>query len=105
MITLPMGEVPEVPDTFRCPICGERLMLEIYEWARDYDGWKASDDGTNVTCVTEADVEGTDEWGSWIDGHYQYPYIDWLPVSEKVYAWLEDNVRFTPQNDSAGEPK
>ena len=50
-------------------------------------------------------VEGTDEWGSWMYGHYKSPYIDWLPVDRKIYAWLEDNYRFTPREDSAGEPK
>ena len=104
-IFLPVGEVPEIPDTFRCPICGERLALDIDEWTSDYDGWKASYTGVHVTCVTEASVEGTDEWGSWMDGHFKHPYIEWLPISEKVYAWLEDNVRFTPRNNSAGEPK
>lgn len=105
MITLKMGEVPEVPEQFRCPICGERLALDIDEWTSDYDGWKASDTGVHVTCVTEAEVEGTEGWGSWMDGHYQYPYIDWMPIDEKVCAWLEDNYRFIPRDDSAGEPK
>lgn len=105
VIVLPMGEIPELPDTFVCPICGEKLILDIDEWTSDYDGWKAADSGVHTTCITERDVEGRDEWGSWMDGHFKYPYIDWLPVDSKVCAWLEDNVRFTPRNDSAGEPK
>ncbi len=105
VIVLPMGEIPELPDTFVCPICGEKLLLDIDEWTSDYDGWKAADSGVHTTCITERDVEGTDEWGSWMDEHFKYPYIDWLPVDSKVCAWLEDNVRFTPRNDSAGEPK
>lgn len=101
-IFIPVGEVPELPDEFRCPICGEKLTLEIDEWQSDWDGLRASDTGVHTSCITERDVEGTDEWGSWIDGHFKYPYIDWLPVNRKVSEWLEDNVRFTPRKDDTG---
>ena len=93
MITLPMGEVPKIPDNFKCPICGKRLTLEITEWTRDYDGWKASDCGLEISCESEPDI--TDKnYEAWLDSHFQMPYVYWLPVDNAVYAWLEDNYRF-----------
>lgn len=101
MITLKMGEVPEVPDIFRCPICGDKLTLDIDAWTSDYDGWKAEDSGVHVSCVSEPDITD-DDYEDWFDGHYQMPYVDWLPVDQKVYDWLEDNYRFseTPSNNA-----
>lgn len=93
MITLKMGEVPEVPDSFRCPICGDKLTLEIDAWTEDYDGTKADESGVHVSCVSEPDITD-DDYEEWLDGHFQMPYVDWLPVDRKVYAWLEDNYRF-----------
>jgi len=93
MITLQMGEVPEVPDKYRCPICGDKLTLEIDAWTEDYDGTKAADDGVHVFCVSEPDITD-DDFEVWLDGHYKMPYVDWLPVDLKIYAWLEDNYRF-----------
>lgn len=93
-VILKMGEVPEIPKNFRCPICSERLRMEIDEWTTDWDGWKASDAGVHVTCKSEPDITD-DNFGEWLDGHYQHPYIDWLPVDQAVYEWLEDNYRFT----------
>lgn len=100
MITLKMGEVPEVPNTFHCPICGEKITLEIDEWTSDYDGWKASDAGVHTSCISEPDIMD-DNYEAWMNHHFQYPYIDWLPVDRKIYDWLEDNYRFTetPSNN------
>lgn len=96
MITLKMGEVPAVPDEFRCPICGDKLTLEIEAWTTDYDGIKADEDGVHVSCVSEPDLDD-DNYEDWLDGHFIMPYVDWLPVTLKVYAWLEDNYRFIDQ--------
>lgn len=93
MITLKMGEVPAVPDRFRCPICGDKLTLEIYGWTSDYDGTKADEDCVHVSCISEPDIDD-DGWNDWCDGHFKMPYVDWLPISMKIYAWLEDNYRF-----------
>ncbi len=94
MITLKMGEDPELPDEFRCPICGDKLVIDIDEWISDYDGWKADESGVHVSCVSEPDFAG-DDYADWLHGHYRMPYVDWLPVERKVYGWLEDNYRFT----------
>jgi hypothetical protein len=95
MITLKQNQVPEVPKTVvACPICGDVVTLEITEWSKEYDGsWKASEYGFTTSCLSEPDI--TDEgYDNWLDGHFQHPYIDWLPVSEKIMAWLEENYRF-----------
>jgi hypothetical protein len=98
MITLPMGEVPEVPDQFRCPICGDKLTLQIDAWTEDYDGTKAAEDGVHVSCITEPDIGDPDlpddVYDKWLNVHFRMPYVDWLPVDRKIYAWLEDNYRF-----------
>ena len=90
---LKMGEVPEIPKNFRCPICGDRLTMEIDEWTTDWDGWKASDAGVHVSCKSEPDITD-DNYSNWLDGHYRMPYVDWLPVDNAIYEWLEDNYRF-----------
>lgn len=93
MRVIKMGEVPKLPDTFCCPICGDKLTLEIEEWTEDYDGWKASETGLTLSCATEPDITD-DDYDEWLDGHFRMPYVDWMPVDAKVYAWLEDNYRF-----------
>lgn len=90
---LKMGEVPEIPRNFRCPICGDRLTIEIDEWTTDWDGWKASDAGVHTSCNSEPDITD-DNYSNWLDGHYAMPYVDWLPVDNAIYDWLEDNYRF-----------
>jgi hypothetical protein len=93
MTVLKIGEVPEVPDQFRCPICGDKITLTIDAWTTDYDGIKAAEDGVHTSCVTEPDITdaGFEEW---MNIHFRMPYVDWLPVDRKIFAWLEDNYRF-----------
>jgi len=96
MITLKMGEVPAIPDKFRCPICGDELTLEIEAWTDDDNGgWKASEDGIHTYCVSEPDDLGSDNWDDWLSSHYQMPYVDWMPLEQRVYKWLEENYRFS----------
>lgn len=93
MITLKMGEVPAIPDKFKCPICGNKLTLEIGEWEQNDDGsWQAAD-SLYVSCVSEPDIESND-WNDWFNSHFSTPYIDWLPVQERLHSWLEKNYRF-----------
>jgi hypothetical protein len=97
MITLKMGEVPAIPDSFRCPICGNKLTLEISEWEQNDDGsWQAAD-SLYISCVSEPDITDED-YEDWLDGHYQMPYVDWLPVQTRLYSWLEKNYRFAASN-------
>lgn len=95
MITLKMGEVPALPDKFKCPICGDKLTLEIEAWTENGESWEASSDGIHTLCVSEPDDIGGDEWDDWLNSHYQMPYVDWLPVETDIYFWLKKNYKFT----------
>jgi len=75
MITLKMGEVPEVPNTFHCPICGDKITLEIDEWTSDYDGWKASDAAKWVM------------WDSWLSAMRALGYDHEVVYFNSMFAW------------------
>lgn len=97
MITLRMDQVSEIklPASLAvCPICGKRILLEeITGMVQDElcDLWIA--DEISVTCETEPDIDNRN-WNDWMSWHFSTPYIDWLPVSQKVEAWLKANYRF-----------
>lgn len=77
-----------------CPICGSEVVVEIEAWEQNDDGsWQAGESGTYCNCITEPDMDG-DEWEDWFRGHWSMPYVDWLPVDEKVKAWLDRHYRF-----------
>jgi hypothetical protein len=95
MIIVKQDDMPEIPGSICCPICGDKLILEIDEWESDAGNWKASECGVHTRCASEPDVID-DNYDDWMNGHYRYPYIDWLPVEIAVYQWLEKNYRFAP---------
>jgi hypothetical protein len=77
-----------------CPICGGQVVIEVNEIEEDYDKtWKAAEYGFSSTCETEP--EGTDPgFNNWMNHHFQTPYVDWLPVDDKIGDWLINNYRF-----------
>lgn len=56
------------------------------------------DDGTwfgkpKLSCETEPDI-GDDNYDEWMDEHYSMPYVDWLPIEDKVERWLKNKYDF-----------
>jgi hypothetical protein len=68
-----------------CPICGASVYIT------GVDEWE-SDSGRIVhfehECETEPDID-SDEWWGWHNGHWNMPYVDWLPWEMRVYRWLD----------------
>jgi hypothetical protein len=68
-------------DIARCPTCNRGLFLEVNEW--EDDTGIPTEEGTKPMCPvfhrnSEAD---------------RLPYVYWLPIEVKVYAWARDHVR------------
>lgn len=87
-----------LPETFTCPICvGKIVISEITEWEETDDGsWQVSDTGLYINCEHEPEI-GSDDWHGWMNGHWSMPYVDWLPVTERVLSWINKNYRFEIQ--------
>jgi len=83
----------ELPDSFRCPICGAAIQVdEISEWYEDDDGhWKA--EAVKIDCVTFPGFDDGDAFNGYMSGHWSTPYIDWLPLERRVTAWV--NARYS----------
>lgn len=74
-----------------CPICWDVLFIdECSIWTEDESGQMRihlEESSISVDCVTAPDI-GSEEWDEWFRGHWSMPYADWLPVEQKVKAWL-----------------
>lgn len=81
------------PADFACPICGAQLaVIESRAWNQDEDGtWFATE--VDIECTTEPDIDA-DEWEDWHAGHYRTPYIDWLPLEQRILQWMRREFRF-----------
>lgn len=95
MQTIPHTTVPDIPGwKFQCPICGDLLTCEIDEWEQADDGsWQVGETGLHLSCASEPDIDD-DSFDDWLDGHFSMPYVDWLPLTEKVRRWMVKNYRF-----------
>lgn len=72
----------KLPDQFKCPYCGSKdLWLEVTEWEADTGA--PTEAGCMVSCGNEENTEIS---------HYFMPYVYWLPLTVKVYAWAKDNI-------------
>lgn len=82
-----------VESPFVCPICDAPLSkIQARAWNQDADGtWFAAE--IEVDCTTEPDID-SDEWEEWFAGHYQTPYIDWLPLEQQILLWMRREFRF-----------
>lgn len=89
-----------------CPICDADVWIEeIQEW-EDFNGKVViHPDMTTVSvnCETEPDIDG-EGWDDWMRGHWNTPYIDWMPVQDKVTRWLQYNVPTSWNKPSLGIP-
>lgn len=81
-------EACTVPESIAvCPICGEPIWIEDIQEVEE-DGDRLLPTTATITCSTEPDVD-SDEWPAWHDGHFSTPYIDWLPIKNRILNWLE----------------
>jgi len=83
----------EVPEEIAvCPICKAKLFVYCEHWEEHPDGaWIAA--SINMECETEPDIDSED-WNDWFSGHYSMPYVDWLPVEQKLLVWINKNYRW-----------
>jgi hypothetical protein len=85
------------PDIATCPACGAGLIAQVTEWYEEDDGRHCGEHGAEIGCSKEPDIDSEVDWMDWFDSHahtLNMPYVYWLPEEQKVYAWLETNVRF-----------
>lgn len=108
--------IPELPDEFKCPLCGAKVCFEVSDWAKDEFGYYTN--LVTIDCTTEPEIfDAPEEWKIWHKWHWSSPYIDWIPIIAKVERWLKDNYRFdldgrTPEEElqaladwNAGRPR
>lgn len=90
MKTINRSKLPEIPQEIAvCPICGEPIVIDdIDEW--ESETGRVTECGLHINCVTEPDDPNDHNWWNW---HYQMPYVDWLPVQQRVYQWFDQNFR------------
>lgn len=70
-----------------CPICGKGLWIESIDEASE-EGGRLIPQQVTVTCETEPNIDSR-EWNDWHREHFAAPYIDWLPVADRVLKWLQ----------------
>lgn len=77
----------QLPDWCVCPICGAEVVLEeVTGWEQRPDGtWRASK--IHIQCSTEPSIYSV-MWGMWYVSHWSMPYVDWLPLTERLICWL-----------------
>jgi hypothetical protein len=84
------GKPISVPrEVATCPICDADIVID------GIDGWECENGkpvGISLECVTEPDIDG-DEWEDWFHGHWSTPYVDWLPVKDRVLCWFQKHFR------------
>lgn len=82
-----------IPETVEvCPICGAKLRCEFEEWEQGEDGtWSTL--RAIPSCESEPDIDEPD-WQDWSWGHYDTPYIDWLPVEVRLTRWVNEHYVF-----------
>lgn len=81
--------IPVPRSVAACPICGADIVIEdVHEW--ETDGGKPV--GISVECTTEPDID-SDDWPGWHRGHWNMPYVDWLPVEMRVLGWFQREYR------------
>jgi hypothetical protein len=69
-----------------CPYCQGQLYLEVDEW--DTETGVPTEAGTHAQC--EHDEEEPER-------HSYMPYVYWLPMLRKVYAWVWESGLIVPR--------
>lgn len=76
-----------------CPYCNGDLTYRCNGWEQDDNGlWMA--DSFDIECSSEPDMEDEDEWEEWLQQHSDMPYVNQLPVDEKVKRYINGKYRF-----------
>lgn len=76
-----------------CPYCKGDLTYRCNGWEQDdNDLWMA--DSFDMECSTEPDMEDEDEWEEWMQQHSDMPYVNQLPVDERVKEYINRKYRF-----------
>jgi len=91
---LKMGETPPIPE-IACPICkpGKVVLNEIDEWVEmEFGFWKAT--SIHIDCSTFPGFESTEKFDEHMQSHWSMPYVDWLPITQKLEAWLSAHFWF-----------
>jgi hypothetical protein len=79
-----------------CPYCEGDLSYTPDSWVQNEDGtWSA--DNFDVSCSTEPEICSKD-WQDWFNNHSDMPYVNQMPIDEKVYAFIKKNYRFKMDN-------
>lgn len=79
-----------------CPYCKGDLTYQCNGWQMDENGlWMA--DTFDMSCSTSPDIDSK-EWEDWINIHSYMPYVNQLPVDERVKASINKRYRFSLKN-------
>jgi hypothetical protein len=77
-----------------CPICGDCIYIDgVDEWYEE-DGQMRIDPqmgGVSLDCGSAPDID-SDDFDEWMNGHWSTPYIDWLPIQQKVTRWFAQEL-------------
>lgn len=80
----------------RCPICGAGLLLDAGAGAELDEAtgeWIATE--IELDCESEPGID-SDEWDEWHRWHYRMPYVDWLPLEQRILSALRRRYHFAP---------
>lgn len=80
----------------RCPICGAGLLLDAgagTELDEATGEWIATE--IDLSCESEPDID-SDEWDEWDEWHYRMPYVDWLPLEQRILSAVRRKYHFAP---------
>jgi hypothetical protein len=85
--------IVDVPkDIAICPECGASIRVDVYEIEQLENGhWGVDQLGSGVHIWCAADEAGESNIG-----HYNMPYVDWLPLDKPVIDWLNKTYDFDP---------
>lgn len=91
---LSWNELPPIPET-PCPVCkdGVVVLTEITGGTEAKFGlWMA--DEIHVDCSTFPGFDDSELFDAHMASHWSMPYVDWLPLTEKIKAWLSAHFWF-----------
>jgi hypothetical protein len=75
-----------------CPYCGGDLTYHVEGWEQEEDGtWTA--DCITSECSTMPSFRSR-KFDDWMNQHSDMPYVNQLPVDERVKRWINERFRF-----------
>jgi hypothetical protein len=103
MITINSDDEIKIPENVAvCPDCKTQLTIYPDGWDLHKDGWVCT--SFTHSCATEPEIDDPDYW-EWDESHpsFEMPYIYWMPITDDIYRWLEQNYRFAMSEESRCE--